>query len=624
MKLFNPKESPELDRLRKENEELKNRLHKILADTNESSELENKISAMTEQLSDMAKEEQRIEDFIKNATDEKVKKSKSVFELNKQIGELAQEKEQLEESINSFENSNSSLEEKQESNKINLSKLTSSIKEKENELSELANKFVTLNGTATRLVEEIKLEETRLGGLKETSSDLTTQIKNDKKKVLGLEKKIEIKGKLKAKTEIEAEAIEQSFKVLDEKKTNRLQEVSDLKTKIEKTKEEHALIAGQLKNDEELRNSMQTKNAELILELSGKENVFNKFTKEKEKFTNEISAKRNVLDSVNFEIINKNEIISQLEKEIEIFSKQKKETELSIKKKESTADEFKQILIKKRDDESRLEEHLNELKNNITEFEEKKFKVEENILQLDSSFAEITKKLTEEINESKSKLIYLKQLIIEKDRDFNNKEKTFLKRNTQLAEYTGMVRLLRKEKDLLEKQLSDLKNSKETLSNNIISLKEKESEGKTKVNQYDIEIEDLITKRESISSELNSLLDSSYKNYNEYNERNGLLIDEIHNHENILTTLAGKESGLELTLSKLNEDISKAELEKEELSTNISQLITMEKSFKEKVETYKKELERIEEETFLDTQGLDINVEVQKIKNGKSKLESNN
>ncbi|MCK5457375.1 MAG: hypothetical protein KAI45_09645, partial [Melioribacteraceae bacterium] len=286
--------------------------------------------------------------------------------------------------------------------------------------------------------------------------------------------------------------------------------------------------------------------------------------------------------------------------------------------------EFKRILIKKREDESRFEERLSELKNNITEFEEKKFKVEENILQLDSSFAEITKKLSEEINESKSKLIYLKQLIIEKDRDFNNKEKTFLKRNTQLAEYTGMVRLLRKEKDLLEKQLSDLKNTKETLSDSIISLKEKESEGKIGVNQYDLEIQDLITKRESISSELNSLLDSSYKNYNEYNERNGLLISEIQNHESILTSLSEKENDLELTLSKLKEDISKAELEKEERSTNISQLITMEKSFKGKVETYKKELERIEEETLLDTQGLDINVEVQKIKNGKSKLENNN
>ena len=48
---------------------------------------------------------------------------------------------------------------------------------------------------------------------------------------------------------------------------------------------------------------------------------------------------------------------------------------------------------------------------------------------------------------------------------------------------------------------------------------------------YNSEIQDLVTKRESITSELNSLLDSSYKNYSEYNEKNGLLII-CGNHKN--------------------------------------------------------------------------------------------
>ena len=256
--------------------------------------------------------------------------------------------------------------------------------------------------------------------------------------------------------------------------------------------------------------------------------------------------------------------------------------------------------------------------------EEKKFKIEEHILQLDSSFMEITNKLTEEINDSKSRLISIKQLIIEKDRDFSKKEKTLLERNTQLVEYTGMVRLLSKEKDLLEIQLNDFKNTKETLRENILLLIEKESIGKASVSEYNLEIQDLITKRESISSELNSLLDSSYKNYNDYNEKNGLLINEIQNHESNLARLSEKVNALELILAKLNKDISKADLEKEERLTNISQLVVKEKSFKEKVGTYKKELERIEEETFFETQEPDINIEVKKIKNGKVKLENNN
>jgi len=624
MKFFNPKETPELDRLKLENEELKNRLHKVLADNDESTDLENKIAQMTEELSNMAKEEQRIEDFIKNATDEKVNKSKSVFDLNKRIGELAQEKEQLEENIKTLENKNSTLLQKQETYENNHSNLTSSIKEKENLLSELNSKFVKLNETATKLVQEIKREEVRVGGLIETSTGLTSQIKTNDKKVLELKEEIERNKILQANTEVNTETLQKSFKVLGKKKTKLLKEVSNLESKTKKSKEEHSIVSNQLKNDEEVRNSLQTTIAGLNIELNTKEKTFKDFTITKDKFIYEISQNRNELDSINFEIINKNEIISELEQEIVAVGNKKKEIEQYITNKKKTIIDVKRILLKKKEEEFGFDKHLKELKNNIAVLEEKKFKIEENILQLDSSFMDITKKLTEEINDSKSKLISIKQLILEKDRDFNKKEKTFLERNTQLAEYTGMVRLLRKEKDLLENQLNDLKNTKETLNENIISLIEKESTGKVNVNEYNLEIQDLITKRESISSELNSLLDSSYKNYNDYNEKNSLLINEIQNHESILASLSEKVIALELILAKLNEDISKADLEKEERSANISQLVVMEKSFKEKVETYKKELERIEEEILFDTQEPDLNIKVNKIKNGKVKLENNN
>ena len=287
-------------------------------------------------------------------------------------------------------------------------------------------------------------------------------------------------------------------------------------------------------------------------------------------------------------------------------------------------------MIRKKEEESSFEEHLTELKNEVSDFEEKKFKVEENILQLESSFAETTKKFTEEVNESKSKLTSLKQLIIEKDRDFNKKEKTFLERNTQIAEYTGMVRMLRKEKESVAKQLSELKKTREKLNDSILSLKEKESAGKITIKQYNLEIQDLIKKRERISYELNSLLESSNSSYSEYNEKNGTLILEIQNYEGIIANLSEKINDLELTLVKINEDIAKADLEKEERSTSISQLITMEKTFKDKVETYKKELERIEEETFVDAAPVpeiqldQSNTRTQKEPNIKVKMEKKN
>lgn len=624
MKLFNPKETPELDRLRIENEELRNTLHKVLSKQDTSTNLEKKIAELTEKLSEMAKEEQRIEDFIKNATDDKVNKSKSLFELNKQISKLAQKKEQLEENIKSVENTNTTLQARKETNLVNLYELTSSIETKEKALIELETKLDKLNKTANRLKDEIIREEGRIGGLKETSSNLTTQINTSKKGVLELEKEIKNKEKLKTKSEFDTEAIEQSIKILEEKKKMILEEVTNLESKIKQTQKEHTTISEQLKNDESIRRNMQTNIAELIHELNEKEKVFKEFAITKDKFVSEISQRRNELDNINFEIKNKKETISELGTEIEIFDNQKKEIELNIGKKRSIVEDVERNLIRKKEEESSFEEHLTELKNGLSDFEEKKFKVEENLLQLDSSFADTTKKFTEEINESKSKLTSIKQSIIEKDRDFNKKEKTFLERNTQLAEYTGMVRLLRKEKESVEKQLNDLKKTKGTLNDTIISLKEKESKRKITINQYNLEIQNLIKKRENISYELNSLIDSSNNSYSEYNEKNKLLINEIQSHEKILTELSEKTNDLELTLVKINDDIAKADLEKEERSTNISQLITMEKTFKEKVETYQKELERIEEETFIDTPKPDIKIVVEKKGKNKTKVESSN
>jgi len=624
MKLFNPKETPELDRLRIENEELKNTLHEILSRQNESADLENEIFEMTGKLSELAKEEQRIEDFVKTANNEKLNKSKSIFDLNKKISRLAQEKEQIEESIISLQNKSNSALQQEEKNKANLSKLNSTIESKEKELSDLTIELDKLNGTANRLKDEITRQEDRVGGLKETSSDLTDQIKESKKSVLKFEKEIEEKEKLKDKIDVDTETIELSFEILEEKRIMILDEISDLESKIEKIDEEHTTVAEQLKNDQQTRHSMQTSIAELIQSLNEKEKTFKEFAITKDKYVDDISQKRNELDNVTFEIKNKKETISELEEEIKIFDIQKNEIELSIEKKRSIVEDVERNLIRKKEEESSFDDQLTELKNNILDFEEKKFKVEENILQLENSFAETTKAFTDEINESKSKLTSIKQLIIEKDREFNLKETTLLERNTQLAEYTGIVRLLRKEKESVEIQLQDLKKTKDRLSDKIISLKEEESKGKTTINQYKLEINDLIKKRESISYELNSLLDNSNNNYSEYNEKNKLLIHEINYHEKIISTLSEKTDKLEVALSKINEDVTKADLEKEERSTNIAQLITMEKTFKEKVETYKKELERIEEETFIETPEPKINLEVKKIDNEKIKLENNN
>jgi len=288
------------------------------------------------------------------------------------------------------------------------------------------------------------------------------------------------------------------------------------------------------------------------------------------------------------------------------------------------SEEIERELIRKREEASSFDEQINELKNEITNYEERKFKVEENILKMESHFADATKVFAEEINEAKIKLNSIKQLIIDKDREFNKKEQIFLERNTQLAEYTGMVRMLRKEKDSVENMLRDLQIEKNQVSEKLIALKEKESEAKLTIEKYNSEIRDLVHKREGISYELSNILNESSKSYTEFHQKSEMLNQEIIQKEETIHELSENISDLELGMQKLKEDIAKAEMEKEDHSTKIAQLITMEKTFQSKVETYKKELERIEEETIIDESEPIIKIMSNSRSNEKKELESNN
>lgn len=600
MKLFNPKETSELFKLKEENDEFRNTIHQIRARQDDTADLAKKISEMTEKLSELYKEEQRVEDYLKASNDEKVLKSKSIFELKKQIDELTKQKEQLHQSIKINEETNDYLFKKKENTELEINELDKTVSNKKGELSKVEEKLNVLNNNANRLSDEVNRAENKVAELNKTAQELQKTVSENKAKIDNFEKTIEEKEKIQTKVEFDIDALSQSLIVLGEKKEILNLELENLESKIERTKQDHSIVLEHFKNDEEIRRNMQTNIAELISELNSKEKVFREYEAKKNAFVDDISQKRNELENVNYEIKNRIETSTELGKEIEILIGQKREIESNIENSKNLAEEIERKIIRKKEEETSFEEQLNDLKNEISDMEEKKFKIEENILQMESSFADTTKLFAEEISEAKNKLNSIKQLIIDKDREFNKKEQIFLERNTQLAEYTGMVRLLRKEKDSVENKLKDLKTEKELISEKVILLKGKESEAKITIESYKTEIQDLMYKREHVSYELSNLIENSSKAFTDFHNKNQLLGKEIIEKEELIHELTENINDLEMAIVKLKDDISKADMEKEDRSTKIAQLITMEKTFQSKVETYKKELERIEEETIID------------------------
>jgi len=307
MKLFNPKEASEITRLKDENDELRNTVHQMLIKQDGFDTLEKRIAEKTEKLSELSKEEQRIIDFLKDSSDEKVAKSKAVFELNNKIEELTQQQVDLNESVKIISENNESLLLIKEKGKNETNFLSTTIEEKKNELVSIEEKLNILNNNANRLTEEILRGESKVENLMKTENELIESIAKNKLQIEEFEKIALEKENIKAKAEIESDTISQSLSILVEKRDALTNELDNINSKLEKTKLEHESTLEQFKNDESIRRNMQTNIAELISELNSKEKIFREYEVKKNEFVDEISQKRNELDSVNFEIVSRNE-----------------------------------------------------------------------------------------------------------------------------------------------------------------------------------------------------------------------------------------------------------------------------------------------------------------------------
>jgi len=74
MKIFNPNENTKIDKLKKENEELRNTLHNVLTRQGDFEDLESKSESMKIRVSDLAKEELRIEEYLKTTIGKNIKR----------------------------------------------------------------------------------------------------------------------------------------------------------------------------------------------------------------------------------------------------------------------------------------------------------------------------------------------------------------------------------------------------------------------------------------------------------------------------------------------------------------------------------------------------------------------
>ena len=161
MKIFNPNENTKIEKLQKDNAELRNTLHNVLTRYGNYEELDSKLESMEYRISELAKEELRIAEYLKSTSSQKAENSKIIFELNRDISELKKQKENLQSKSDLFTKENQEKENKQKNYELKLKELLTEIEEREKVSKDFEDNNLSLRVAALGKppnVEEVKRE----------------------------------------------------------------------------------------------------------------------------------------------------------------------------------------------------------------------------------------------------------------------------------------------------------------------------------------------------------------------------------------------------------------------------------------------------------------------------------
>lgn len=610
MAIFNSKSKEEYDRLIKENEELRNSLHKSLNMAKSLDDLEEKLAETRSKLSELSKEEKTLVDFIQKTNEDKINKSYFIAEMDKKISELQNTKNNLENTIENFTKEAAELEKKNENGRRSIDELDTQIGKKKSEFEEMNLKVderkQDLSASENRALELAKDRKE----LEELFEENNTKIEFHSKQIQDMENKaIEITNNNNIML-ADINKLKAEIDKLIEERNDLENSIADF-TKQELIKEKRIKeLDEKISKNEGLKFNLDQNLSTITDQLGGKDKLFSDYQARKDKLTEEISIAINTLANTSkdikagkAEIADNQEVLRAVENKRDVAREE-------IENFEQIKSEISESLVKKREEENKLMNDVNLLKKEISKLEDKKFETEESNLKLEKGFQNTFNKFEIELREAKNDLTSMKQLNINKNREIKEKDDLLLAKNTELSEYTGIVKVLRREKDSIEEANEKLSKRKDEYNENILLLKEELNSLKLEMNNITIETESLLLKKNLLEKELADLLIRSTKEFTNIQTKNEELSTKLIYHKKEQKELDDEIELRKDELTELFNQLSKSEIDKEEYSVKISQLISLEKSFQSKIDDYNSKIDKIESEALQNnSENTEINID---------------
>jgi chromosome segregation ATPase len=380
MSLFTSKTKSEIDKLIEENDELKNTLHIVLQKQQSLIELERKIGEARNELSGSIKLIETHKNELQSVVLDINSKKEKEKELTEKIKSLTEKKESLVSSISSHEDA-------------------------DKEFGAHREEYNTLNQNYNELFTELQ---------KLNVEYLRTQQNLD---VLRAEEE-----KLKNfKNQFGGNNIDESvakMKVIESDLNERL---NFLKNEESKRNASIKSLDEKITLSEDIKSSLETSLSAIVSELSEKEKMFTEFSFKRETMLDEIHRKQKEYDEFDAKYNLSKETIQKLEKETKEFSIKRDNLLAEIRKFEAVRNEIQDKILQLKREEESLTVSLSTRQQISEELEKKKLDFDESHLKIENNLALILQKFIEELNSSKDKLSSLRQQIIDKEKELNEK-----------------------------------------------------------------------------------------------------------------------------------------------------------------------------------------------------------
>ena len=545
-----------IEKLVEENDELKNTLHSVLQKHQSLVELDNKLAEARKEVSEILSKTDKHKSDLKKFDGEIQQKSQTLQELTDTVTSLTQQKNLLEETISSIQGASFDSQEA-----IRLSE------RKEKEISELNQRYHQLKSLFDKLTEEYNTTQQNLNRLHVDEEKLRTLIAQyGGNLVESLEKMKEVESDLNSRLA--------QLKAEENKRT------ADLKSINEK-----------INLTEEIKLNLESSLSIIVNQLSEKEKLHSEFISKRESLLEEMRLKQKEYDEFEIRYIFEKETINKLETENKELASKRNQLYEEVSKFESVRTELDENILRLRNDEEKFTAELNQKRIFIDELEKRKIEIEENHLKVENDFSQVINKFTEEFNAAKEKLNSLRQDILEKEKELNSKERILLEKTGQVAEYSGLTKVLQKERAAVEQLIRNLKEEYSELNKEALVLKDDANRHKIYLQQLQSESTLLELKKDSFEKEMRNLINQTNENYSVLSEQKQKLAAEINENALMLNDLKNQVASSKEELRSLRTETANTETKKEEFASKISELIAMEKSLKFKIAQHEKKLD---------------------------------